>query len=68
MAQAGPVLLLKDFESYREARLKAYGEYASDPAAFEMKALKNVLASGVFSSDRTVGQYAEEIWKIKKVK
>ncbi|MCR4623034.1 MAG: glycogen/starch/alpha-glucan family phosphorylase [Clostridiales bacterium] len=60
--------LLKDFESYREARLKAYREYASDPEAFRMKALKNVLASGVFSSDRTVTQYADEIWKIKKVK
>ena len=60
--------LLKDFESYREARIKAYGEYASDPAAFRMKALKNVLSCGVFSSDRTIRQYADEIWNIKKVK
>ncbi|MCR4577129.1 MAG: glycogen/starch/alpha-glucan family phosphorylase [Clostridiales bacterium] len=60
--------LLKDFESYREARLKAYREYASDPAAFRMKALKNVLSCGVFSSDRTIRQYADEIWNIKKVK
>jgi starch phosphorylase len=33
-----------------------------------MKALKNVLSCGVFSSDRTIRQYADEIWNIKKVK
>ena len=57
--------VLKDFASYREARLKAYRLYAKDRTAFEMMCLKNVLSSGVFSSDRTVRQYAEEIWKIK---
>ena len=57
--------LLKDFMSYREARLKAYRLYAKAPDKFELMCLKNTLASGVFSSDRTVGQYAREIWKIE---
>ena len=56
--------VLKDFESYRDARLKALRLYRDDPAAFSMMALKNVLASGIFSSDRTIAQYCEEIWKI----
>ncbi|MBQ9409497.1 MAG: glycogen/starch/alpha-glucan phosphorylase, partial [Clostridia bacterium] len=57
--------VLKDFASYREARIKAYRLYANQREEFDRMCLKNVLASGVFSSDRTVKQYAEEIWKIK---
>ena len=57
--------VLKDFASYREARIKAYRLYANQREKFDRMCLKNVLASGVFSSDRTVKQYAEEIWKIK---
>ena len=56
--------LLKDFASYREARLKAYRLYAQDKKAFDMMCLKNVLAAGFFSSDRTIRQYCQEIWKI----
>ena len=56
--------LLKDFASYREARLKAYRLYARDKKTFDMMCLKNVLAAGFFSSDRTIRQYCEDIWKI----
>ena len=56
--------VLKDFESYREARLDALRLYRDDAEAFSMMALKNVLASGIFSSDRTIAEYCEEIWKI----
>ena len=57
--------VLKDFISYREARLKAYRLLGGEPESFKMMSLKNTLASGIFSSDRTIKQYAEEIWKIK---
>lgn len=60
--------LLKDFESYREARLKAYAFYGKNRDAFNMMCLKNILSAGVFSSDRTIRQYAEEIWHIEPMK
>ena len=56
--------LLKDFESYREARLKALRLYREDRARFEDMCLKNTLSAGYFSSDRTVREYAQDIWRI----
>lgn len=56
--------VLYDFESYREARLKAYRLYKTDRSLFEMMCLKNTLSAGPFSSDRTVREYARDIWKI----
>ncbi len=56
--------VLKDFESYREARLKALRLFRNDPKAFDMMCLRNVLAAGYFSSDRTIGEYCADTWKI----
>ena len=54
--------LLLDFESYMEAKLRAIGEYGDD-AVFTRKAFLNTVRSGYFSSDRTIREYAEDIWK-----
>ena len=56
--------VLRDFRPYLEARLRANRDYAADPVAFARKCLNNVAAAGPFSSDRTVRQYAEEIWRV----
>jgi len=55
--------LLLDFESYMEAKLRAIGEYGDD-AVFTRKAFLNTVRSGYFSSDRTIREYAEDIWKV----
>ena len=55
--------LLKDFESYREAKLQANRDYR-DRMAFGRKCLMNVASAGKFSADRTIRQYAEEIWHV----
>ena len=39
-----------------------------DRIAFGRKCLMNVASAGKFSSDRTIRQYAEDIWHIKPVK
>ncbi|MVB12688.1 Maltodextrin phosphorylase [Caprobacter fermentans] len=57
--------LLYDFDSYREARLRANSDYL-DQAAFARKEFMNLVHSGKFSSDRTVTGYAEEIWQVQK--
>jgi starch phosphorylase len=44
--------------------MKANADYA-DRLAFGRKCLINIASGGKFSSDRTIRQYAEEIWHIK---
>ena len=56
--------LLLDYESYINAKLQANQDYA-DKMAFGRKCLMNVASAAKFSSDRTIRQYAEEIWHIK---
>ena len=56
--------LLLDYASYVEAKLQANRDYA-DRMTFGRKCLVNVASAAKFSSDRTIRQYAEEIWHIK---
>lgn len=52
-----------DFEDYRQTRNKAYDDYC-DLNAWAQKMLVNIAKAGFFSSDRTIRQYNEEIWKL----
>ena len=56
--------LLLDYASYVDAKLKANAEYANRED-FGRKCLMNIASAAKFSSDRTIRQYAEEIWHIK---
>lgn len=53
--------LLYDFISYCDTRLKAISDY-SDRFAFSQKCFMNTASAGKFSSDRTVKEYAIQIW------
>ena len=53
---------LADLTSYVQAQDRL-GELYSNPADWARKAILNVASSGKFSSDRTIHQYASEIWK-----
>ena len=55
--------LLKDFDSYLEAKLRANRDYANR-MEFAQKCLANIAGAGKFSSDRTIGEYARDIWRI----
>ncbi|MDR2656157.1 MAG: glycogen/starch/alpha-glucan phosphorylase [Oscillospiraceae bacterium] len=59
--------LLYDFASYAETRLRVNKDY-SDRLGFAKKAFINMANAGKFSSDRTIKQYAEEIWGIAPLK
>jgi starch phosphorylase len=52
---------LADLSSYLEADRRLLDLYA-DPDGWTRKAIRNVAASGKFSSDRTIAEYAAEIW------
>ena len=56
--------LLLDYASYVDAKLQANRDY-KDRMAFGRKCLINIASAAKFSSDRTIRQYAEEIWHIK---
>ena len=55
--------VLHDFNSYLDAKLRANRDYR-DRHNFGRKCVMNVASAGKFSSDRTIRQYAEEIWHV----
>jgi glycogen phosphorylase len=55
---------LADLKSYLEADRRVVELYA-DPEEWGRRAILNVASSGKFSSDRTIAQYAAEIWDVK---
>ena len=57
-------MLLADFESYLEAQTATEEKYR-DRRSWNKSSLLNIAYSGKFSSDRTISEYAKEIWKIK---
>lgn len=52
-----------DFAEYVETREKVYADY-EDRTAWAKKMLMNIAKAGFFSSDRTIAQYNEDIWKL----
>ena len=65
--QADHYFLLMDYESYLNAKLQVNRDYA-DRMTFGRKCLWNVASAAKFSSDRTIRQYAAEIWHIQPTK
>ncbi len=59
-------LLLADYASYVETQAKVDDLYR-DTDAWTRKAILNVAGMGAFSSDRTIAEYAHDIWKTKPV-
>ena len=65
--KADNYFVLLDYASYMDAKLRVNHDYA-DRLAFGRKCLENIASGSKFSSDRTIRQYADEIWHIKPVK
>lgn len=59
--------VLQDFHPYVQTKLQANGDYLRSPTAFARKGWLNVCSAGEFSADRTVAEYAREIWQINPV-
>ena len=59
--------ILKDFRSYAEAQKKIEKMYL-DETGWARSAMLNTACSGKFSSDRTIEEYVNDIWKLDKVK
>ncbi|MCL2747433.1 MAG: glycogen/starch/alpha-glucan phosphorylase [Oscillospiraceae bacterium] len=59
--------VLGDFDSYAAAQERVGLAYR-DQTSWHRRSLVNIAHSGVFSSDRTISQYASEIWRIAPCK
>ena len=64
--KADKYYLLLDFTTFYEARMKLNRE-TKNRAEFSKKGFINLASSGKFSSDRTISEYASDIWKITEI-
>ncbi len=64
LSENDPYLLLLDLESYLQCQ-QLVGEVYADRATWTRRSILNVARMGKFSSDRTIKEYAEEIWGVK---
>jgi len=56
-------MVAADFESYSQAQ-RAVDQRWSDPVGWQAAAIRNIANVGWFSSDRTIAEYAKEIWGV----
>ena len=64
LMQRDQYMLLVDFDSYVKAQEKAAETYR-DQKKWNQMALRNIACSGRFAADRSIAEYAQDIWKIK---
>jgi len=62
-----PYMVLGDFESYIKMQEQIEKDYR-EPNLWWKKSIINVANAGFFSSDRTIKEYNEKIWKVEKFK
>lgn len=65
-AKPDEYFVLQDFAAYKAAQEKVDIAY-KDPERWAKMAIMNTASAGKFSSDRTIKEYAEEIWEMKPV-
>lgn len=63
-----PYMCFADFDSYMEVHSKASHLYFNDKRKWNQMSLMNIASAGIFSSDRTVSEYASKIWNLKAIK
>ena len=65
---ADPYMCMADFESYHSTQQKVKELYAEDKMRWAKISLNNIASSGFFSADRSIGEYAKNIWNLKSLK
>jgi len=64
---ADPYMCLADFGSFCDIHEKADATY-QDKMLWAKMSLNNIAAAGIFASDRSIKEYADRIWGLKKIK
>ena len=64
---ADPYFVLKDLPSYVSAQYQLGEDYEKRHDLWLRKAVINTAKSGIFASDRTIAEYNDQIWHMKKL-
>ena len=59
---------MADFESYRQTQRDISKLYATDKVKWNKMSLMNIASAGIFSADRSIKDYADNIWNLKPLK
>ena len=62
---ADPYMCMADFQSYTATQNELSALYAQEKKEWNKKALRNIAAAGYFAADRSIREYAENIWGLK---
>ena len=62
---ADPYMCMADFNSYLTTQQELSKLYATQKREWNQKALRNIAAAGYFAADRSIAEYAENIWNLK---
>ena len=65
---ADPYMCLADYESYAQTQNRMSELYRNDKKEWNRMSLCNIAAAGYFSADRSIRDYAKNIWNLKPVK
>lgn len=67
-AVADPYMCLADFEAYSRTQSELSCLYTENKEDWNRKSLNNIAAAGYFSADRSIREYADNIWHLKSLK
>lgn len=65
---ADPYMCMADFESYFTTQKRVKELYAEDKMRWAKISLNNIAGAGIFSADRSIKEYADNIWNLKPLK
>ena len=65
---ADPYMCMADFESYQTTQEAMKSVYKNDKMAWAKMSLNNIAGAGYFAADRSIKEYAENIWNLKPIK
>lgn len=62
---ADPYMCMADYQSYLATQAELSNLYAKDKRSWNQKSLRNIAAAGYFAADRSIAEYANNIWNLK---
>ena len=62
---ADPYMCMADFNAYSQTQHQISNLYVNDKLKWNQMSLRNIAASGFFSADRSIDDYAKNIWNLK---
>lgn len=66
-AVGDPYMCFADYESYVDVHSRASQLYCNNKKKWNQMSLINIASAGIFSSDRTINEYAQEIWGLRTI-